>query len=114
MKHLNKQVAMYMLGTTKFKYNEIIDKNKLTNVVKVGFTQEVQKYYQNSSILVLTSRFEGFPMVIVEAIAQGVAVVSFAMPYLSLVKCGVVQVQKQDYKQMAREVNKLMKNETLR
>ena len=41
MKHLNKQATMYMLGSTDFKFNQLIDKNKLTNVVKVGFTQEV-------------------------------------------------------------------------
>lgn len=46
-----------------------------------GRTNEIEKEYLNSSVFVCSSRFEGFGMVLIEAMACGLAVVSFDCPY---------------------------------
>lgn len=59
---------------------KIID-NKLEARVKlIGSTKEIQEYYANSSILLMTSKYEGLPMVIGEANSFGLPVVAYDCP----------------------------------
>jgi glycosyltransferase involved in cell wall biosynthesis len=61
--------------------NVLKDKIKdfdLTNKVKIeGYKSEVNSFYQNAKVTVLTSSREGFPNVLVESINNGTPVVSF-------------------------------------
>ena len=64
-----------------------IDRNRcLLN----GRTGDIEKEYLRSSIAVCSSRFEGFGMIIIEAMACGLAVVSFDCPWgpQSIIKNG--------------------------
>lgn len=55
-----------------------IEKSKISKRVNiVGKTNNVYQYYSEASVLLQTSRFEGFGMTIVEAMSCGVPVVSF-------------------------------------
>lgn len=49
----------------------------LKNVEFVGVTNDVSKFYMNSSIYVSSSRFEGLPMCMIEAQSFGLPIVSF-------------------------------------
>ncbi len=44
------------------------------------FTSDIQQYYSQAQVYVLSSRWEGFGLVLVEAMAHGVPVVSAALP----------------------------------
>ncbi len=46
-------------------------------VIFVGKTNDVDRYYCDATVLLQTSRFEGFGMTIVEAMSHGVPIVSF-------------------------------------
>ena len=45
-----------------------------------GNTKEIEKQYLSSSLFVMSSRYEGFPMVLIEAAAHGLPIVSFDCP----------------------------------
>ena len=67
----------------RFPYEQLIDNLGIDRArcALNGRTTDVEKEYCDSSIFVLSSRFEGFGMVIVEAIACGLPVVAFDCPW---------------------------------
>lgn len=51
--------------------------NIIDNVIFTGSSNNVAKYYKKSSFYCLSSRFEGFPMVLLEAQSYGLPIVAF-------------------------------------
>lgn len=65
-------------GEDKKSLERLIDDNNLRKSVKlVGKTNNISEYYASAEFLCLSSRFEGFPMVLLEALSFGLPVVSF-------------------------------------
>lgn len=57
--------------------NKLIEENGVRNSVKlVGFQNDVVSMYRESSIFVLSSRYEGFGLVLIEAMSQGCACIA--------------------------------------
>ena len=54
-----------------------IEEKGLTRVKLLGERQDIEKLLYSSSLYLMTSRFEGLPMVLLEAVAVGVPIVSF-------------------------------------
>lgn len=83
-----------------------------------GRTNDVEKEYVNSSIFVLSSRFEGFGMVIIEAMACGLPVVAFDCPWgpRSIIKDGIdgFLVENGNTTSLANKLFVLMENNSLR
>jgi glycosyltransferase involved in cell wall biosynthesis len=64
-------------GPDREKIEQLIVELKLQDSVElVGYVSDTKEFYERSNVFVLSSRWEGFPNVLVEALAAGVPVVS--------------------------------------
>lgn len=64
-------------GPDKRRYEDYVKSRNLKNIEFIGFQQNLEKYYNESSIIVLTSEFEGLPMTILEGMSYGVVPVIY-------------------------------------
>lgn len=120
MEHVTKKIPdakLYLIGLGN---DQIYDDLKQLighlglqkNIVLVGFSAEVEKYYQMASVLVSTSEYEGFPTVFCEAMSHGVPVVAYDLPWLTLVRDGrgVFTVEQERSDLLAKKVIELLQN----
>lgn len=63
------------------KYRALIKQYKLEYRVTIHpFTNQIQNYYSNAQVYVLSSRWEGMPLVLVEAMSHGLPIVTSDLP----------------------------------
>ena len=81
-KHKDWILQIYGDGDQRDLLHRLIREAKMEDTVIVNQpTRQIMDRYLESSIFLLTSRFEGFGMVLIEAMACGVPVVSFDCPW---------------------------------
>ncbi|GAA4088190.1 glycosyltransferase family 4 protein [Nonomuraea soli] len=80
--HPDWKLRIYGAGPQEENLRAQIEEQGLTGKVEMmGPTPDVYAALEQASVFVLSSRHEGFPMTILEAMAKGLAVVSFASPH---------------------------------
>ena len=79
---IEKPVALLTLGASLKKYNKLISKLPSgKKIISLPFKQNPYAYIVNAQALILCSDFEGFGMVLAEALACGTPVISRNCPY---------------------------------
>lgn len=105
-------------GQEKEKIKELVKKHELQDRVNIeGFTSDIKKYMLNSSAYVLSSRWEGMPMAILEAYEMGLPVISYdidAMKELTKnIETGII-VDKYNIQNFANAMLKIAQDESYR
>lgn len=98
--------------------SDLITKYNLKDRVKIEpFTKDIKKYFLNSSVLLLSSRWEGMPMIVLEALEMGVPTIAYDItavrPLISNGEEGQI-VEKYDVNEYANVMLKVAKSFELR
>ncbi|RKG33168.1 glycosyltransferase [Acinetobacter guerrae] len=76
------KLRMYGTGYLEKDVREFINKNNYNDIVEVIINvSNPDLIYKDACVLLMTSKTEGFPMVLLEAIARNVPCISFDCPY---------------------------------
>lgn len=118
-KHPDWTLSIYGDGKLRRQLQTQIHSLELTNnCILEGSVPNIIDKYCESSIFVLSSRYEGFGMVLVEAMACGVAPIAFDCPFgprdiIQNGKDGFL-VEKENIEQLATKINYLIEHEEIR
>lgn len=61
--------------------NKYIQSNLIKNVFLKGATSDIKNVYESSQFFVMSSKYEGLPMVLIEAQSFGLPIISYNCPY---------------------------------
>lgn len=117
-KHQDWQLDIYGEGGLETELKETVQKAKLSSVSIHPYTNDISKEYATSSICVLTSRYEGFSLVLLEAMRHGVPCITFDCPYgpkdlIDNDKCGYL-IENDNIDQFAEKLCYLMDHPEIR
>ncbi len=117
--HPDWKLDIYGDGPLKSDLENLINEYHLEEKVNLcGLSSQIPKEFSTSSIFVMSSHFEGFPMVLIEALTQGVPCISFDCPNgpSDIIKNGVngLLVENQNIHDLANAIELLIKNDNER
>ncbi|SQB97502.1 glycosyltransferase [Helicobacter fennelliae] len=113
------ELAIVGDGHFKQQYIQRVQEFGMQDFIKFyPFTNDVQKEYLNASIYVMTSRFEGLPMVLLESMSYGLPSIAYdvATGPRDIIQNNVsgFLIKDNDKKQFIKQLQILMQNEKLR
>ena len=118
VKENKKDIKVAMVGTGELdeKIRNQIEEMKLQqNIELYGFVENPYKILKNSSIMLMTSRWEGLPMCALEAMALGVPIVSTPTDGLKeVVQEGITGYLREDDAELADKILEILRDEKLR
>ncbi|MGJ5643138.1 glycosyltransferase family 4 protein [Formosa sp. S-31] len=97
----------------------LVQEHELSNQITfTGFISDISKLMQSSSIFILSSRFEGLPMVLLEAMSQGMACIAYDCKTgpsdIITHKYNGILISNQNASEMQKELQNLIDNKNLR
>ena len=119
LRHPDWALNVYGSGELRDQVKEWIRERHLeTTIIMHNPVDNIMEKYKDSSICVLSSRYEGFSLVILEAMSCGVPVVSFDCPYgpRNIIKNGEdgILIEPLNYQALAEGICQLIENKSLR
>ena len=98
----------------KEKYLNYIEREGMQDsVILTGSTNETEKYYAESDIYLMTSRWEGWGMTVVEAMQHGLPVISVDLPSIREIfgdsNCGII-LESDSREEMVKYMKRLAEN----
>ena len=117
------EAKLYIVGDSENKTDYLRDLKKRASqlgvensIVFTGFKKDVQPYYLDASVFLMTSNYEGFSLTLLEAKSFGLPCVMYELPYLILAKDnrGILPVKMGDTVSASVEIVKLLNNTELR
>ena len=95
--------------TSSQKILDLIKQLKIENNIQIyGFVQNISEFYLNASVLLVPSISKSFPIVMNEAKAHGLPIVSFNIDYCPCFQKWVITKDMFNYTQMGKEAIKLL------
>lgn len=117
-KHPNWSLYIYGEGEDRDKLEKTIADKSLKSITLKGLTSDVQAAYDNAAFYVMSSRYEGFGMVLIEAQSRGLPTISFDCPSgpAEIIEDGVngYLVKNADIEALANKISYLIDNESVR
>lgn len=105
-------------GEEKENIQKLINKYNLNDrIIMHSFTENIEKFFLESSALLLSSRWEGMPMIVLESLEMGVPIISYDItaiqPLIENRKEGII-VEKYNTKKFAEAMNEITESHKFR
>ena len=109
------EVKMIIISKATNYLQNLIKKLQIEKNIKiVGFTPNPEIYFKNASLHILPSSTESFGLAICETKLFGIPNILTGLDYISPAKGGVINIDNDDPKNIAKEAIKILSNKTYR